>query len=381
MTARLGKTKSMPASDSPTRSAAVGPHVVRLTPPGRGAIASVLVEGPGAVEVVTAECHAAPGSLTPGDSRLRLVRFGPEPAEDVVLHLAAADRVELHCHGGQAVIDRLVELLAARGCVVLDWRAWVDQRSDDPVAAAALKALAAAPTLRTAAILIDQYHGALGAAIQTAAADLAAGRTHAARDRLAAIARRASLGRHLQQPWRVVLAGPPNAGKSTLLNALLGYARAIVHPTPGTTRDLVTATTAIDGWPVELVDTAGLRDSDHPLEQTGMALAERELGAADLVVLVFDASRSPGPADAALAARYPAALIVENKADLPRAERSSRGLLVSALTGQGIDALIAAISARLVPEPPPPGAAVPFTEDQIARIEAMVREAEMGFEI
>ena len=90
--------------------------------------------------------------------------------------------------------------------------------------------------------------------------------------------------------WRVVIAGPPNVGKSSLINAMAGYERAIVSPLPGTTRDVVTLTTAIDGWPVQLADTAGLRASDDELESAGVKLAGAALAAADLVILVCDAT-------------------------------------------------------------------------------------------
>ena len=81
-------------------------------------------------------------------------------------------------------------------------------------------------------------------------------------------------GRHLLTPFDVVLAGPANVGKSSLINALVGYNRAIVYDAPGTTRDVITAETAIDGWPVTLSDTAGLRDSDDPLEMAGVQTAQ-----------------------------------------------------------------------------------------------------------
>lgn len=349
--------------------------MVRLTPPGRGAIATLLVEGPGALTAVAAECRTASGGpvrVSPGD-RLRLVRFGPEPAEQVVLEAQGENRVEFDCHGGPAVVDSIVQLLAARGCQQLDWRQWAEHSHADPIAAAALVALAAAPTVRTAAILLDQYRGALRAALVAIQSDLAAGRTTDARRQSQTLADRASLGRHLTAPWRLVVAGPPNAGKSTLTNALLGYRRAIVHPTPGTTRDLVTATTAIDGWPVELADTAGLGDAEHPLERAGMALAERELAAADLVLLVFDRSRPFSASDAALLARWPDALVLQNKSDLPPGEPRSPGLEISALAGRGLDELLATIARRLVPNPPPPGAPVPFTDEQIAEINDGIR--------
>lgn len=363
----------MPQADVPPSPASSRPpYVVRLTPPGRGAIATVLVEGPGAVELVAAECRNAPPGLLAVDDRLHLVRLGPEPAETVVVRVATAEQVELHGHGGQAVVERITAMFSARGATVLDWHAWIDMHTADPIAADACRALAHAPTLRTAAILVDQCQGALHRALEAATADLAAGRKDVARAALQTLARRAPLGRHLVRPWRVVLAGPPNAGKSTLTNALLGYARAIVHPAPGTTRDLLTATTVFDGWPVELVDTAGLGVASHPLEQAGMALTERELAAADLVVLVLDQSQARTPADAALMARYPDALLVQNKADRSSGVVPDVGLSLSALSGQGVEQLMVAIAHRLVPDPPPPGAAVPFTEAQIARIQRML---------
>jgi tRNA modification GTPase len=92
----------------------------------------------------------------------------------------------------------------------------------------------------------------------------------------------------------VVIAGPPNVGKSSLINALLGYQRAIVFDQPGTTRDVLTATTAIDGWPVELADTAGIREGDDAIETEGVARALAEIRAADLVVEVWDASQETG---------------------------------------------------------------------------------------
>ena len=354
--------------------------VVQLTPPGRGAIATLLIEGRGALAAVAAECRTPSGrplAATAGD-RPRLVRFGPEPAEEVVLDVQGEDRVELDCHGGPSVVDRILERLAARDCETIDWRDWAQRSQADPIAAAALAALAAASTFRTAAILLDQYRGALREALQATEADLAAGRTAAARRGLQALADRAGLGRHLVAAWRVVVAGPPNAGKSTLTNALLGYRRALVHPTPGTTRDLVTASTAIEGWPVELVDTAGLGEAEHPLERAGIALAERELAAADLVLLVFDRSRPFSAADEALRTRWPDALAIQNKSDLPPGEPRAAGLEISALSGQGLENLLAAIARRLVPEVPEAGAAVPFSEEQIAEIARMIEELTKG---
>ena len=112
----------------------------------------------------------------------------------------------------------------------------------------------------------------------------------AARRQIDDLLAHAATGLHLVRPWQVVVAGRPNVGKSSLINAIAGYQRAIVHSLPGTTRDIVSVQTALDGWPVEISDTAGLRRGSDPIEQAGIELAIDKIAAADLVVLVFDAS-------------------------------------------------------------------------------------------
>jgi tRNA modification GTPase len=178
---------------------------------------------------------------------------------------------------------------------------------------------------------------------------------------------------HLVAPWRVVFAGPPNVGKSSLINALAGYQRAIVSPTPGTTRDVVTLTTAIDGWPVELADTAGLRSTDDELEAAGVELAQSALATADLAVLVQDATNPAATSRFDPRAVPPRVIHVLNKidlvsaGDLPAFDSTSlpTQLATSAETGAGIADLAAAIGRSLVPNPPACGDAVPFTAQQV----------------
>ena len=150
------------------------------------------------------------------------------------------------------------------------------------------------------------------------------GRDDAARRQIDALLARADLGRHLVQPWRVVLAGRVNVGKSSLINALAGYGRSIVHPSPGTTRDAVTVTTAIDGWPVELCDTAGLRSGGDAVERAGIELARERLAQADLAILVFDRSAAWSAEDQALCDQWPGGLLVHNKCDLRRRRATGR---------------------------------------------------------
>jgi tRNA modification GTPase len=237
------------------------------------------------------------------------------------------------------------------------------------LAAAALIALAEARTTRTAAVLMDQYHGAPRKAFDQIEASLQAGDSASAQQQIDALLAHAATGLHLVQPWQVVVAGRPNVGKSSLVNAIAGYQRAIVHSLPGTTRDIVGIQTALDGWPVEISDTAGLWAGGDPIEQAGIDLAKNKIAAADLVVLVFDSSMPWTAADQDLFETHPGALLVSNKSDLPAVPGPHpAGLLVSAATSAGVDDLCQAIARRLVPHPPPPGAAVPFLAEQVQRI-------------
>jgi tRNA modification GTPase len=164
-----------------------------------------------------------------------------------------------------------------------------------------------------------------------------------------------------------VIAGPPNVGKSSLVNALAGYQRAVVSETAGTTRDVVTVPVAFDGWPVELADTAGLRRAAG-LEAAGIERAERWIREADLVVWVLD-----GTAPAVPVPDCHSGLLVVNKCDRPVTWALSSvpsALRLSAATGEGVPGLAAAIARTLVPDPPPPGAAVPYSPEVADRVEA-----------
>jgi len=351
------------------------PYVVELTPPGRGAIATVLVEGPQAIRAVAAHFRTPSGrplSDYPPD-QLVFGHFGPPPGEQVVLRKRSEEALELHCHGGRAAVAMIEQTLQSDGYPLRSWADWAEDRHRDPITAAARVALAAAPTVRTAAILLDQYRGALRREIDRIEQLLGAGNSQTARQAVQTLLSRAQIGLHLTRPWQVVLCGRPNVGKSSLINALAGYARAIVHPTPGTTRDVVSVRTALDGWPVEFSDTAGLHAGGGVLERAGIRRAEQKLTQADLVVLIFDRSVAWSGADGELLGQRPKAIVVENKSDLPAAgRRPAPSLETSALRGTGIEALIDAIAARLVPQPPPPGTAVPFTQEQVEQLGGML---------
>lgn len=354
-------------------------NIVQLTPPGRGAVAALVVEGPLALPSVESHFQPVARRRTLSDYPLRRIvfgRWGGAAGEEIVASRISIDRIELCCHGGRIATQRIEQDLIASGCRPVEWSQWLTAAPENRslIQAEAQIALAQARTQRTAAILLDQLNGALeselGQIDQLAASD-----PPSAASRISVLFARAALGLHLTQPWRLVLAGRPNVGKSSLINALVGYERAIVFDQPGTTRDVVTAATAIDGWPVELADTAGLRDSGDALEAAGIARARAQIEAADLLVLVFDLTQPWSADDEALLAQWPQALLVFNKCDLPAAVARVRppGIVVSATTRRGFDALLAVLGKRLVPTIPPPGAAVPFTARQVELLERMQR--------
>jgi tRNA modification GTPase len=352
-------------------------RVAILTPAGRGAVATVAVRGDAALAIVQPHFAAASQRCMsePPAGRIQFGRFssmgGSE--EEIVAVVITPQEIELHCHGGPSAAEAIVQTLVAAGAVRMSWPEWVG-RFADPIQAECSVALAAAATERTCAILLDLYHGALAAELAKVDELLASSDPSAHRDARGRIERLLELGRsigpHLTTPWRVVIAGEPNVGKSSLINAILGYERSIVFDQPGTTRDALSAMTAIDGWPVELIDTAGLRTTIDPLEAAGIERAREQLAGADLVVLVSDATATTGPP-------APSGPIeVGNKMDLMIGsehrswhERHPGGLLVSAKTGAGIDELCRQISRHLVPHAPRSGEAVPFTPRQLAIVQ------------
>jgi tRNA modification GTPase len=353
--------------------------LARLTPPGKGAIAVLPLDGPDAWELIEEfyrPFHAGTGKNpfqndvrhrhTPGT--FWLGRLG-DPAQNigdevviVLKQVAPRTRFEIHCHGGNQVVALLEQLFAARGVRLCSWPEWLRHTGMSPLEVMAHAALAETTTVRTAAIVLDQLHGAFAAALRKILDALELNQETEARRPLHELCRWASLGRHLTTPFRVVVAGAPNVGKSSLINRLTGYQRSIVSPTPGTTRDLVSTRTAVDGWPVELIDSAGVHDQAGSLETQGIDLALAAAAEADLCLWLFDAAAPP----VLLPREVPSIRLLINKIDLPPAWDLSRfpdAVHVSAETGAGIDDLLQSLSRWLVPEVPPAGAAVPFNSE------------------
>lgn len=363
-------------------------RVCILTPEGRGAIAVVRIWGPQAVAVASRAFRPARGGslATSPPGQLRFGRVGADLGDEVVAVVVEASpsppEVEIHCHGGSAAIALVVQALENEGAERRQPVAWIRHASRSTIAAEAEVDLMRAPTFRTAEILLEQAQGAFENEIRHCLERLDLEHEQELQFGLSCVQswiRHGEVGLRLVSGWRVVLAGRPNVGKSRLLNALAGYERAIVNPTPGTTRDIVTVRTALEGWPVELADTAGLRASDDLIEASGIALARARQGVADLILLVLDRSEPLTESDRQLVATTEQALIVANKCDRPSAWETTtlpNALAVSAERGDGIEALGSAIARRLVPAPPPPGAGVPFRAAHVRQLRVALQALE-----
>ena len=316
---------------------------VRLTPFGRGAIATLLLEGRGIVERLAPFLSLNESKVLASKGSPLYARFGiGNQFEEIVLAVDSPSTIRLHTHGGEAVLAAISSRLADVGIMPIGFEDWLIRSSDpqNPFEAEARAMLSRCRSERTAKIMLDQLSGAFRRELEAGCFD--------------ALLSRAFIGLHLVDAFRIAVVGPPNAGKSSLINALLGYERCIVDPTPGTTRDTVSAGIAFDGWPVELIDTAGIRETDDRLERAGLDRTRTVLQDADLILEVVDATTDIRIPD--LPERK---LVIANKSDLAKS-KIRNAFSVSAKTGNGIDLLVEHIVKELVPIPPSPGDGMPF---------------------
>ncbi|HJR74688.1 MAG TPA: tRNA uridine-5-carboxymethylaminomethyl(34) synthesis GTPase MnmE [Luteimonas sp.] len=359
------------------------------TAPGAGGVGIVRLSGPRSLAIAEAVCAKQLAPRTAEYARFRDAA-GEALDDGIALYFAAPasytgeDVVELQAHGSPVVLREIVARCCALGARharpgEFSERAFLNGKldlvqaeavadliaaSDAQAARAARRALDGVFSQRVDAIadelLALRVH--IEAAIDFAdepidtygGAELRA-RLHAAAEAIAALTGEAERGQKLRDGLHAVIVGPPNAGKSSLLNALAGSERAIVTDIAGTTRDLLREAVKIDGVELLLVDTAGLREGGDAIEREGMRRAREELGRADLAIVVLDA-RDPEAGVRAVAdtiAAVPQRLWVHNKADLlaPNAPLpAEHALRVSARTGAGLDALHAALRGHAIGE-------------------------------
>ncbi|MEW4565365.1 GTPase [Bremerella sp. JC770] len=350
-----------------------------LTPAARGAIATVSVQGAEAI-ALTDRFFTGLGKINVAQASVGRILVGHWQAEEeavgeeLVVAKLADDRVEIHCHGGVQASQRILKHLALVGCEIESWQARTTSEHADAIVAEALLELPQAATSQAALHLLDQANGALSREIETIGNLCQQSNFEVAQQKLEQLLALAPFGTHLTRPWSIVIAGPPNVGKSSLLNKIVGYDRAIVLDMPGTTRDVLHATTALDGWPVQFSDTAGIRVSDDTIEQAGIEKARAVLQTADLAIVMHDATDlRPDELDQSLQ-QLPSALHVVNKIDLAadvRVPDSREMLTTSAVTGHGVPQLITSIIAHLIPHVPNPHEPFPFTDRQVNGLQAL----------
>jgi tRNA modification GTPase len=364
--------------------------VAPATPPGEGGIGIVRVSGPSAADLLAAVFR---GKVNPAEMvshhlyHGHLLNRDNQRVDEVLAVLMRAPRsytgedvVEVHCHGGVQILRCVLDLFLDAGARIADpgeftLRAFLNGRLDLAQAEAVIEVIRARSE-RASRVALDQLEGQLSRKIyrysdqikETLAlieahidfpddevgtlnlGDLAVPIRELARD-MSVLADSFDVGRALREGISVLILGRPNVGKSSLLNAILGESRAIVTEFAGTTRDTLEEHLVLAGFPVRLVDAAGVRDTDDPIEREGVQRAKDKAAAADLVLLVVDGS-TPLTAEDALALQLchrEKTLLVINKSDqaqmcdLGKLAAFSRQVAVSAKYGLGLADLRSAI--------------------------------------
>lgn len=353
--------------------------VALATPVGMGALSVIRMSGAKSLQVLSA-CARLPSALVPRRVYLTdIVSDDGSPVDQVLIvwfqspaSYTGEDVVEISCHGGLLVTRRVFERLLECGAVPaepgeLTRRAFMNGKMDLTQAEAVMDIIAAGSDLALKAAR-EQLDGAIGyladsmtdrllrvtahveAYIDFPEEDIDLDSIASLRNSLCEIRNdierllaTADQGKLLREGIRTVIVGAPNAGKSSLLNTLLGYDRAIVSEIPGTTRDTVEEWVQIGGLALRLVDTAGIRKASDRIELAGIERTERALALADLVLHVVDASQPPLPDQDPLKNQnlLPPRILVLNKADLAQnpAWNTAQGIRFSCTTCQGLEEL------------------------------------------
>ena len=367
--------------------AAAGETIAAIsTPPGEGAIALVRISGPNAIAVADSIFlgQEKPSQLPSQSQRVGEIVRGDRVVDQVMLsvHRAPAsytgeDVVEISCHGGILVTAQVLEACfdagarAARAGEFTE-RAFLNGKMDLTQAEAVMDLIRARTDLALRSAQ-EQLAGALGqkiAAIRTVLVDMLANleatidfpeegiapdqgerlrdRLDSIREQVRSLLATADQGWVLREGLRAVIYGPTNAGKSSLLNRLLGYDRAIVSEHPGTTRDTIEEVINLRGIPIRLLDTAGLRKAEDEIEREGIARTERSLAGADLLLHVLDRSLAK-PADFNANSTEQIKIVLLNKSDLPEHSdwANSDALRICCLSEDGLNGLEEVMLARI----------------------------------
>jgi tRNA modification GTPase len=357
------------------------------TPVGEGAIAIVRLSGADAIVVADKIFR---GRQKPSEFESHVQHLGEivdaaQRAIDevmLVVHRAPAsytgeDLVEISCHGGTLVTAKVLEVCLRAGARAarpgeFTERAFLNGKMDLTQAEAVIDLIRAKTDLALRSAT-EQLEGRLGGRIKSireALVDLVAqleaaidfpeegiapeegeplrARLDSIREQISGLLATADQGRVLREGVRVVIYGATNAGKSSLLNRLLGYQRVIVSETHGTTRDTIEETINLRGLPIRLLDTAGLRSSADGIERAGVARTEKSLQTADLLLHVADRN-APKPPHFETRNQNGNEIVLLNKSDLPEHSdwQTTAALRISCATGEGLPAVENEILARI----------------------------------
>ena len=344
------------------------------TPTGRGAVATVAVVGDECIDIVNRVFK--PKRKNPiSDQDIGSIVYGnwraeQSDGEDLVVCPIDTDRIDIHCHGGDLAIKVISNSLAANGAMECDPSEFTSHIIKNRYFADLQIAITQAATMVTAKLLWDQplWHEKF---LRKVASHIENCNSKSACKLIGQFLQWQVFGMRIIDGWSVSLCGHPNAGKSSLANALLGFDRAIVHDVAGTTRDAVESKTTFGGWPVRLIDTAGIRSSSNTIEQQGIEQAKQKTSSSDFVVLVVDSINATDEDIADQVTRFEPDIVVANKCDLRAVEHPQIDMVASATQGQGVEQLIKLLTDRIAAQAPESSQAFPVSVYQVTSLAAM----------
>ena len=347
------------------------PELRIVTAAGQGALAAIALRGENTLGWLE-KCFS-PTPVAGRPTYGRLCEADGEVIDDVVLLPTGRDEVLITLHGNPRLVDRVADRLRELGAG--EGTASIEEWGTHPALASALALSPHAPTVAGGHFLLAQaerwrewFSPRTGESIST--------------EEIERVLSRAPAGLPFERPPRIAIVGAPNAGKSTLLNRLLGWERVVVDSTPGTTRDRIEVAGVVADRPVTWIDGAGLRDEGGTLERAGMERVREAARSADLRVHLLAVGEAEESTSASIEAALSGGPTLRIRSQIDRVEGASHfpetdGAL-SAVTGEGIDRFLGAVAETLFGGEDLPTEVTPFTHRQCDRLRAVLARRQRG---